>query len=144
MPEDPPGTPEANMGIRALDVWGSDADNVWAVGEWGKIAYRDSTGTWTYQDSQWYATPFTNVWGLSSNFVLAAGTKGTVRQFDGEAWQILAPQTPKKTASGEKWPSGQVVPAGPMLSYTGSYALDENNIWLFDATGKLIQYNDKY
>jgi len=144
MPEDPPGTPEANMGISARAVAGSDADHVWAVGDQGKVAFRDAAGVWAYQDAQWYATPFQGVWAGQANFALAVSAKGNVRQFDGTTWQIVDVATPKKTLTGEKWPPEQVVPKGPTLDYVGAYAVDETHIWLFDKTGKLLQYNMNY
>ena len=127
-------------------MWGAYPDNIWAVGNNGKIAYRDGSGTWTFQDSNWFGpTPFNAVWGFSKDDVIVAGNVGKVRRFDGTAWQVVETKTPKKTQFGDAWPSDQVVPPESTdLNYVGLFAQDPDNIWLFDRNGLLVQYNNDY
>jgi len=144
MPADPPGTPEGNQGIRARAVAGVDADHVWAVGDQGKVAYRDASGEWSYQDALWYPTAFTGIWTGAADFALIVSAKGQVRRYDGSEWGIVDVATPKKTTTGELWPAEQAVPKGETLDYAGVYAMDSENIFLFSKTGIMLQYNTDY
>lgn len=145
IPEDPPGTVEANKGFTGRAVWAADAANAWAVGDNGKIAYRDGAGTWTYQDSQWFGgTPFNMVWGLSATDVIVAGTVGIARRWNGTEWTIMEVKTPKKTPLQDLWPPDRKVPPEPQLDYIGAHGLDASHLWLFDRGGLLIRYNDEY
>jgi hypothetical protein len=146
VPEDELGTPVANQGFRAKGVWAADSAHVWAVGDKGKIAFRDEAGVWSYQDSQWYGgTPFQAVWGFGPDHVYTLGTVGKVRRWNGSEWTVVEVKTPKKTSLGDKWPAEQVVPPeGPGLNYVGAFGLDSENLWFFDGGGLLLQYNDDY
>ena len=144
LPPDPPGTPAGNV-FTVRSIWGPDASHVWAVGSLGRIAFRGEAGTWTYQDSQWFATAFNTVFGLSATDVLVAADKGQVRRFDGTAWQIVEMKTPKKTPAGQPWPPDQVVPNPPgSLDFVGAWASEPLHLWLMESSGKLVQYNADY
>jgi hypothetical protein len=145
LPVDDEETSDANKGFKLRDIHGADKDNVWAVGDKGKVAFRDAAGVWKFQDSQWKILPFNAVFALSSSDVITVGEKGKARRYSGqEPWGILKVETPKKTPTGDKWPAAQKVPPQDLLQYVGCWALDAENIWLMDGKGLLIQYNDDY
>ncbi|HIN85400.1 MAG TPA: hypothetical protein EYN06_02885 [Myxococcales bacterium] len=132
-------------GFKIKDLTGTDKDHVWAVGDKGKVAFRDASGTWSYQDSQWKILAFNAVYALSENDVITVGDKGKARRYLGqEPWDILKVVTPKKTPLGDKWPAGQKVPPEDLLKYVGCWAADADNIWLMGSTGLFVQYNDDY
>ncbi|MBX3220318.1 MAG: hypothetical protein KF795_07335 [Labilithrix sp.] len=68
-------------------IWGSSADDVWAVGEKGTIR-RMTKGA-----SRWaiVSSPTTEalhaIWGSSANDVWAVGDSGTILHFDGASWK---------------------------------------------------------
>ena len=70
-----------------LGVWGSGADDVFAVGEAGVIRHYDGAD-WTAMDSHTDKS-LTDVWGTSSNDVFAVGDKGTILHYDGSSWHTV-------------------------------------------------------
>jgi hypothetical protein len=68
-------------------MWGSSANDVWAVGLAGTILHFDGKA-WTRStapvtDDLW------SVWGSSANDVWAVGGHGALLRFDGKAWRKL-------------------------------------------------------
>jgi hypothetical protein len=84
-------------------VWGTDAENVWAVG--GDLDNEDAGGfVWRYDGSAWYAEDLSavaaeglptlyKVWGRSANDVYAVGRLGLVLHFDGTRWSQAVTDT---------------------------------------------------
>ena len=84
--EDVPGP----FGVPYFKVWGSAADDVFAVGQSGLVAHFDGK-TWTQQESGTRALLFT-VHGSGPDDVYAVGGlvgPPAVLHFDGEAWSAI-------------------------------------------------------
>ena len=77
--------------VRLDGIWGTSADDVWAVGQAGTVLHWDGL-SWTSVDS-----PTDNsllaVFGLSADDVWAVGTVGTLLHWDGSTWFVLDPVT---------------------------------------------------
>lgn len=67
-----------------LDVWGADANNVWAAGIDGVILKWDGAA-WEAQTSG-STDYFYGLWGTGANRVWAIGGKGTILKWNGIAW----------------------------------------------------------
>lgn len=65
-------------------VWGSAANDVWAVGFGGAILHWDGS-RWTAKASG-TTDPFYGVWGSAANDVWAVGSKGMILHWDGGSW----------------------------------------------------------
>jgi hypothetical protein len=72
-------------------VWGSDADNVFAVGPKGRIVHKNAFG-WAGQPGVTFQN-LNAVWGDSATSIWVAGDGGVVLHFDGVSWQV-APVIP--------------------------------------------------
>jgi hypothetical protein len=72
-------------------LWGVNSQNMWAVGEWGKIV-RLVNGVWVNQPSPTGHT-LRDVWGTDPSDVWAVGDTGTVIHFDGSEWKAMDPGT---------------------------------------------------
>lgn len=121
---------QARMGSDAAlhSIWGSSADDLWAVGDAGKTLHgtRSAPGTphtWTPVDSQSRAT-LSGVWGASASEVWAVGEAGTIRRITTGAptWEIVS--SPTATRLRKLWGSGPkdvwaVGDAGTILHYDG-------------------------
>jgi len=66
-------------------VWGSSAQDVFAVGKYGTILHYDGL-SWTPQKSGTTSDIYA-VWGASGENVFALGPSGVVLRYDGEAWR---------------------------------------------------------
>jgi hypothetical protein len=104
--------PQGNW-LRA--IWGSDASNVWAVGDAGTILKWDGTA-WSQQYSG-TASSLYGVWGSDASNIWAVGDAGTILKWNGAAW---SPQS-----------SGT---ANILYSVWGS---DASNIWAVGNAGTI-------
>jgi hypothetical protein len=68
-------------------IWGSSADDIWAVGEDGVIRHTTANGPWTEIPSPTTADLHA-IWGGSASDVWAVGDNGTVLHYDGKDWSI--------------------------------------------------------
>lgn len=105
-------------------IWGSAANDVWAVGDKG--AMRHFTG-----GTRWEIVPaVTNealhaVWGTAANDIWAVGDAGTILHFDGTAWKpsLAAFKVGKKPNLLSVWGSSAndvwIVGDSVALHYTG-------------------------
>lgn len=101
-------------------VWGSSADNVFAVGESGIILHYDGN-SWSEMESnttEWLRS----VWGNSANNVFAVGQSGTILHYDGIAWNEMESNT-------TDW----------LVSIWGSSA---NDVFTVGKSGVILHYND--
>lgn len=72
-------------------VWGSSANNVFAVGGAGTILHFDGNN-WSSMQSGTNVVLW-HVWGSSPQNVYAVGSSGTLLHFDGQTWTILSTET---------------------------------------------------
>jgi len=66
-------------------IWGSAADDIYAVGTGGTILHSTRRGEWTVLDSPTTQTLYA-IWGAAPDDVFAVGAAGTVVHFDGSTW----------------------------------------------------------
>jgi len=70
-----------------LDVWGSSANNVYAVGAEGTIVHYDGM-TWSPEQStttEWLR----GIWGSSATDIYVVGDKDIILHYDGHAWSTI-------------------------------------------------------
>ena len=100
-------------------IWGSDANNVWAVSDFGVIVKWDGVG-WSQQ-----ATPTTKnllaVWGTDAKNVWAVGLAGTILKWDGKVWTAQL--------------------SGTTVSLSGVWGTDANNVWAVGDGGVSLKWN---
>lgn len=82
-----PETPEPPVGTWFLSVWGSSADDVWAVGQPGLIYHWNGT-VWQRQSSP-TSRALTSVWGDGSGPVYITGHKGVILRNSGGGWNRM-------------------------------------------------------
>lgn len=75
---------QTNVGQQVRQIWGSRANDVWAVGDNGFITHYNGTG-WTPATSP-VSTNLSGVFGYADNDAWAVGDNGTVVHWDGTAW----------------------------------------------------------
>lgn len=75
--------PEPAPAFLLLSVWGTAADDVWAVGQPGVILHYDGTD-WTLNTVR--DTVLTQVWGTGPDDVYAVGHSGALYHYDGSSW----------------------------------------------------------
>ena len=112
------GTVPPGIGILSA-VWGSSAEDVFAVGPQGTIIHYDGT-SWSIQDSG-TTEDLNAVWGSASNDVFAAGGNGIILHYNGATW------------------AGMV--SGVIKNLTGLYGLAPNAIMVVGADGTILTYN---
>lgn len=66
-------------------IWGSSADDIWAVGALGVIRHTSGDSAWSVVPSPTSADLHA-IWGSSANDVWAVGDGGTVLHYDGTEW----------------------------------------------------------
>lgn len=90
-----------------LAVWGTDANNVWAVGASGAIVKWDGTRGRLQHPA--FTLALNAVWGSSASDVWAVGQKGVMLHFDGTSWSVVNSGT-----SADLW---TVFSSSPNLAY---------------------------
>ncbi len=110
--------------LRAL--WGSSANDIWAVGDLGTIRHVTSANA-----TDWESIPSPTredlraVWGSAADDVWAVGDAGTILHYDGRGWTPTPAAFPagKKPALYGVWGSARddvwIVGDGVALHYTG-------------------------
>ena len=68
------------------DIWGSDPNHIWTVGDNGTILYFNGQD-WTSVAIPTTANLYT-VWGGAQNIVFAAGESGTILYYNGSEWTL--------------------------------------------------------
>ncbi len=137
----PSGT---TSGLRG--VWGNSKDDVWAVGDSGRIL-RWRGSAWASVSSGTTNTLF-GVWGSSETDVWAVGASGTVLRWRGSAWLQVPSGTMEAIqavwgssvssvwASASqtevlRWNGSSWVPTGaPGLKFAGIWGSATNDIWM--------------
>jgi hypothetical protein len=114
-----------NIAGPVRDIWGTSADNVFAVG-WtlggGFIDRRDANGWSRIYDSP---TGLNGIWGAAADDIYAVGLEGTVVHFDGSGWSPV-----QADFAGTLW---TVWGSGPADIYVGG----QNGIGHFDGSSWL-------
>ena len=142
-------------------VWGSAADDVWAVGALGVILHWDGS-SWKGADSG-TTRQLNGVWGSSAGDVWAVGVLGTILHYIGGTWQNAAsgttydlmdiwgsaqndvwavgdPGTPSSVShySGRSW-SKESFPGTEWLQ--GIWGAASNDVWTVGSWGKIHRWN---
>ncbi len=95
-------------------IWGSSADDIWAVGEQGTLRRMKKGMT------RWEIVPSPTkeglhaVWGSAADDVWAVGDKGTILHFDGTSWK----------------PSVAAFPLGKKPDLFGVWGSSKNDVWI--------------
>ncbi len=75
--------------LRRLDaLWGSGANDIWAVGAQGVIRHYTGGDAWTVVPSP-VTEDLHGVWGSRADDVWAVGDDGVVLHWDGTAWSVI-------------------------------------------------------
>lgn len=119
-------TMPGSIGHRFHGVWGVNPQNIWAVGDYGKIV-RYTNGMWASQSSP-VGNTLRAVWGTSPTDVWAAGDGGTVVHFDGTEWTQV--ESGVFSSLLDIWGTGPkniyfVGTKGRVLHYDGTVLVDE-------------------
>ncbi len=101
-------------GRELYELWGSSAQDVFAVGNGGAVLHFDGKG-WIEQPTPPSTGNLMAVWGVSSDEVYAAGERGSLIRYDGGRWST--------------------VETGTSETLTGVWAASEREIWTVSATG---------
>ncbi len=121
--------------LTIADVWGSDAANVFAVGDGGVILHHDgnTAGTWSEMTSPTTAR-LSGVWGNSASDVFAVGDGGVILHYDGDAWSEMT--TPITSVLHGVWSAsadlafavGEREGSGVILRYDGDQWIEEASV----------------
>ena len=77
------------LGTTALrGIWGSSADDVWAVGDGGAIWRRKNHGSWA-KVSSGVSTDLLGIFGLAANDIYVVGSQSTLLHYDGTAFTAV-------------------------------------------------------
>ena len=98
-------------------VWGSDANNVWAVGDAGTILRWNGTA-WAAHAAGTTAA-LNGVWGTDASNVWAVGAGGAILKWNGTAW---AAQT-----------------SGTTQPLYGVWGTDASNVWAVGGSGTIVK-----
>lgn len=73
------------------DVWGTSANDIFAVGSDGTIIHYDGNAWQTMESTREnvYSSQLKGVWGSSSTNVYAVGSHGTILHYNGSAWSLV-------------------------------------------------------
>jgi alpha-tubulin suppressor-like RCC1 family protein len=105
-----PGTPP----VQLQDIWLSDADNGWAVGDGGVIV-RLVGGVWQTPETlvpDPGVKSFRGVWGVSASEVYAVGQGGMIYRWNGVSWTAETSNTPQTLQAVSGTSSSNVVAVG--------------------------------
>ena len=92
---DSPNWQPVSAGISQVDffgVWGTAANNAYAVGEMGTIVHWDGS-LWTRVPAPALSQTLIGIWGSSPADIFAVGDGGIVEHFDGNSWSLQSTST---------------------------------------------------
>ncbi|MCP4714236.1 MAG: hypothetical protein GY868_03890, partial [Deltaproteobacteria bacterium] len=84
---------ETGINADLFDIWGSAADNVFAVGTDGTILHYDGT-LWQTMESP-TSQDLYSIWGSGPQSIYAVGDQGTILNFNGSSWSEMTGPTTK-------------------------------------------------
>jgi len=118
---------DSRSAVALRAIWGSSANDIWAVGDMGSIRHATSA---TVTKLEVVPSPTSErlraVWGSAADDVWAVGDVGTILHYDGKAWTKTAAAFPvgKKPTLYGVWGSARddvwIVGDGVALHYTGA------------------------
>ncbi|HNN95425.1 MAG TPA: hypothetical protein PKI03_24275, partial [Pseudomonadota bacterium] len=85
-------------------VWGSSANDVWAVGSGSATLHWDGTA-WRRIGNPGTSDTLQAVWGTASNNVYAVGDNGLCLRWNGSAWRRIDLPTPTGVGLNDIWGS---------------------------------------
>lgn len=101
--------------------WGTDASNVWWVGDSGRIA-RLSAGSWIdASPSAWSSTQLLSIWGFSPTSIWVVGDLSTILTWNGSVWR-------------QESTDAQL----PAVALRGVWGTDPLNIWAVGSGGVVM------
>lgn len=139
-------------------AWGSDANNIWVVGDRGTIL-KWNGGSWSPQISG-TTQHLRGVWGSDANNVWAVGDGGVILWWNGGFWSLQSSYTTQDlngvwgSKSNRVWVVGS---NGTLLKWNGSawsrqesgstqhlygvWGSDSSNVWVVGDNGALLKWN---
>jgi hypothetical protein len=157
-----------NVG-RTFGVWGSAADDVFAVGEVYGIDHYDGTG-WKRVSGHDASGHFFDIWGTSGTDVFTVGQHGRIRHYDGTNWRDLVEVGTRTAVLLGVWGStaddvyavgyepAPSLPEGIILHYDGTswhemerpsvalgavWGTSSDNIFAVGSNGTILRYDGK-
>jgi hypothetical protein len=124
----------AGAGMHA--IWGATPNDIWAVGDGGRIQHFDGARWANAADLAWVGA-MTGIWGSGPRDVWAVGDVGAAR-WDGAAWLGASPCDPPfgvrlagvwGSGAGDVWAADDTRPAGTAWRFDG-------RAWSFQTPGK--------
>lgn len=100
-------------------IWGSAANDVWAVGDQGIILHWDGT-SWTVKPSG-LTGPLLGVWGSAANDAWAVSYAGTILHWNGSSWSAK--------------------PSGTTNPLFGIWASAANDAWAVGSFGTILHWD---
>lgn len=100
-------------------IWGTGADDVFAVGYNGTVLHYDGS-TWSAMTSGTTEHLY-NVWGSGSDDVFVVGGSGTILHYDGSAWSAMS--------------------SGTTQSLNGVWGSGTNNVFVVGGSGTILHYD---
>lgn len=145
-------------------VWGTDALNVWAVGDSGTLLRLGQTDGATLAsdlgDLHPGGEPFYGIWGSDSSNVWAVGGGGTILKSDGGIWMLQSTTSSDSLygvwgtnasniwAVGDKgailaWDGKKWLPqrSGTAELLLGVWGSDASNVWAVGRSGTILNWN---
>ncbi len=109
------GTPLEAQNKALLAIWGSDSQNIWAVGEGGTLLFKNGN-LWT-KAVQPSPSALHGVWGTNSQDIWVVGTQNTVLHNTGAGWGAINTNIPGDWSS--IWVAGEKL---YLVGNTGLYS----------------------
>jgi hypothetical protein len=134
-------------------MWGSDANNVWAVGAGGTILKWDGA-SWISVSSG-TTNDLAAVWGTQASNVWAVGAAGTILRWNGSAWSSHTSGTTNNllglwgSDANDVWAvgmNGTILKwngiswshlSGATINFSGMWGSDTNNVWIVGDAGQI-------
>ena len=82
-----PWHPASNTSASLYAIWGTDANNLYAVGDNGTIINWNGSSWSTMSSGTDYRLEA--IWGWNTSNIYAGGVEGTVLYFDGSSWEPI-------------------------------------------------------
>ncbi len=111
------------------DIWGTAADNIYAVGSKGTVVHFDGED-WQLQASIPTSQSLNGIWGSGPNDIFAVGDWGTILHYDGAGWNSQASGTTEHLFDVWGFDGADVYAAG----YNGTVLHYDGTGWASETT----------